>query len=204
MNVNPFSYLIEKLKSKVSKSGDTMSGNLTVDRRDGTISAEGYSYVIIGNDKATGTDKNSTGMLDLFGDTGNRVRLYALSPTATRYIGLPDKNGTAALTSDIQLQNMITAKSVNSGSTETANLLSDFSLADYNMINIVVYDNNWVRGSVFVTRNPINNLFNTIVPCMSGGSAKDMTVKQNSNTQLEFTNNVGLNLTVIVRGAKGF
>lgn len=101
MNVNPFSYLIEKLKSKVSKTGDTMTGKLTIDTQNGTTSAEGYSYVTLGNDKATGTDKNSTGMLELFGDTGNRVRLYALSPTATRYIGLPDKNGTLSLTSDL-------------------------------------------------------------------------------------------------------
>lgn len=101
MNVNPFSYLIEKLKGKVNKSGDTMSGNLTIDKQDGTVSTEGYSYLVLGNDKATGTDKNSTGMLELFGDTANRVRLYALSPTATRYIGLPNKGGTVALTSDL-------------------------------------------------------------------------------------------------------
>ena len=30
MNVNPFSYLIEKLKGKVDKSGDTMSGQLQI------------------------------------------------------------------------------------------------------------------------------------------------------------------------------
>ena len=30
MNVNPFSYLIEKLKGKVNKSGDTMTGELEV------------------------------------------------------------------------------------------------------------------------------------------------------------------------------
>ena len=124
--------------------------------------------------------------------------------SANRGYALPDASGTLALTSDTQLQDMIAATSVPSGSTVTANLLSGFNLSDYNMINIVVYDNNWVRGSAFITRNPLNNLFNTIVPCMSGGSAKDMTVKQNSNTQLEFQNNVGIALTVIVRGAKGF
>lgn len=35
MNVNPFSYLIEKLKSKVSKSGDTMTGILDIQRPSG-------------------------------------------------------------------------------------------------------------------------------------------------------------------------
>lgn len=46
MNVNPFSYLIEKLKGKVDKSGDTMSGNLSVQ-------VSGNAYL-----KVTNTDKS--------------------------------------------------------------------------------------------------------------------------------------------------
>lgn len=36
MNVNPFSYLIEKLKGKVDKSGDTMSGQLRINNNSDT------------------------------------------------------------------------------------------------------------------------------------------------------------------------
>ena len=36
MNVNPFSYLIEKLKGKVDKSGDTMTGKLTIEQNTDT------------------------------------------------------------------------------------------------------------------------------------------------------------------------
>ena len=36
MNVNPFSYLIEKLKGKVDKSGDTMTGTLNIEATNDT------------------------------------------------------------------------------------------------------------------------------------------------------------------------
>ena len=36
MNVNPFSYLIEKLKGKVDKSGDTMTGQLRINNNNDT------------------------------------------------------------------------------------------------------------------------------------------------------------------------
>ena len=47
MNVNPFSYLIEKLKSKVSKSGDTMTGQLI-------INANTQVPISISNENANG------------------------------------------------------------------------------------------------------------------------------------------------------
>lgn len=102
MNVNPFSYLIEKLKSKVSKSGDTMSGNLTVDRQNGTTSATAWSAVVLGNNTPSGTDKNSFGVVRLYGENQAYTDLYAPNTTTqNRDITFPDKNGTIALTSDI-------------------------------------------------------------------------------------------------------
>ena len=102
MNVNPFSYLIEKLKGKVDKSGDTMSGQLTIDQRNGTISDVDFSVLALGNSIASGTANNSTGIVDLYSDSGKKVRLYTESNiSATRFVKLPNNSGTVALTSDI-------------------------------------------------------------------------------------------------------
>ena len=94
MNVNPFSYLIEKLKSKVSKSGDTMSGQLNIDQRNGTISDVGYSVLALGNSIASGTANNSTGIVDLYSDSGNKVRLYTVeNVSGTKYVKFPNASG---------------------------------------------------------------------------------------------------------------
>ena len=59
MNVNPFSYLIEKLKGKVNKSGDTMTGKLTIDASNSTPLAingtnnAGTCYLGFGNSNGT-------------------------------------------------------------------------------------------------------------------------------------------------------
>lgn len=86
---------------RVAKSGDTMSGNLTVDRQNGTTSSEGLSYISIGNNIATGTNKNSTGIISLYTDKGTRTNVYANGTTATRNIGLPDASGTLVLENTI-------------------------------------------------------------------------------------------------------
>ena len=121
MNVNPFSYLIEKLKGKVDKSGDTMSGNLTVDRRNGTTLATAWSAVVLGNNKPSGTDKNSFGVVRLYGENQAFTDIYAPDTTSqNRDITFPNKNGTVALTSDIPTQNKI-ASYVSLSSTSSSN-----------------------------------------------------------------------------------
>lgn len=85
----------------VSKSGDTMTGNLYVNRSDGTTSTPGTSQINLGNSVAQGTDKNSYGRLAIFGKGTNYTFLQATNSTANRTIELPDKEGTVALTSDI-------------------------------------------------------------------------------------------------------
>ena len=74
MNVNPFSYLIEKLKSKVDKSGDTMSGDLTLGKASTVLKIRGADKYTNLTSNVTSSDKN---------------------------IALPDASGTIALTSDI-------------------------------------------------------------------------------------------------------
>lgn len=86
--------------NKVSKSGDTMSGNLTIDKADGTVSDVGTSQLIIGNSTPEGTAGNSRGVLRLYGKGANYVTLNT-DPTGNRTITVPDAQGTLAMTSDL-------------------------------------------------------------------------------------------------------
>lgn len=79
-------------------SGGTIVGNLTVNAQNGTTSAEGRSRLLVGNDIASGTDGNSYGMLTLYAKNTRHINISAVdSPTDSRNIYLPDKNGTLAL-----------------------------------------------------------------------------------------------------------
>ena len=75
MNVNPFSYLIEKLKSKVSKTGDTMTGSLEI---------QGGDLIL---------DANNSG--------GNMLQRQTTSSAMVFVNILPAQDGTLALTSQI-------------------------------------------------------------------------------------------------------
>lgn len=93
---NPFALIAERIK----KSGDTMSGQLSIDQRNGTISDVGYSVLALGNSIASGTANNSTGIVDLYSDSGNKVRLYTVeNVSGTKYVKLPNASGTVALDS---------------------------------------------------------------------------------------------------------
>lgn len=84
----------------VAKSGDTMSGDLTVINK-GTAQTVGASTLVLGNNIPRGTADNSLGRIDIYGYEQYRTRLYAASSTADRNIELPDKTGIIALTSDV-------------------------------------------------------------------------------------------------------
>lgn len=101
----------DALDDKVSKSGDTMSGTLAIngvqdalvaDSQNGTNGAVGWTFVKVGNNKASNVDKNSAGILRLYGKTDKFVDFFDNAGfSANRNIYIPDKNGTLALTSDI-------------------------------------------------------------------------------------------------------
>lgn len=147
MNVNPFSYLIEKLKGKVDKSGDTMSGTLKIDQQNGTISTEGYSYIHLGNSTPTGTNKNSTGSIRLFAGSGKYTNIVAGNLTANRAIVFPDNGGTVALTSDLNW-NLIQA-GLESGTT------IDFDATKYHDILIVPMANGNAWYNPFTVPNEL-------------------------------------------------
>lgn len=81
----------------VSKTGDTMTGTLYINRQDGTTSSTGTSQLNLGNSIAEGTDKNSYGRLAIFGKRSAYSFLQATGMTANRVHELPDKSGTLAI-----------------------------------------------------------------------------------------------------------
>lgn len=83
-------------------SGGNITGDLTVDRKNGTTAETGYGLIAIGNNKPEGTEENARGLLDLYGTTAYRARLVSGALTENRQIEIPDKGGTFALTSDIE------------------------------------------------------------------------------------------------------
>lgn len=85
------------LNAKVNKSGDTISGNLTLDKHSGTTSSLSTSDLILGNNIPQGTAGNSIGRIDIYGYNQYRTRLYAVNQTAHRNIELPDSSGTVAI-----------------------------------------------------------------------------------------------------------
>lgn len=94
----------------VSKLGDTMSGDLTIDRQDGMASTIGKSTLIAGNNISRGANKNSKGVIRLYARGTKYVDICASDNEAindNREINLPDKNGTVALTNDIKTKDVL-------------------------------------------------------------------------------------------------
>lgn len=127
MNVNPFSYLIEKLKGYVSKSGDTVFGDLTVNAENGTANVDAYTYLKVGNQTPKSSAKHSTGLLRLCGENGKYTDIYAPNSTASRDIVFPNKSGTVALTSDLKEWELFFDGTCDNANTlETKALLKNF------------------------------------------------------------------------------
>lgn len=97
--------------TKVAKTGDTMTGALTINRAAATqahfkrnnsgSTTTAASDVYIGNDIADGTDGATHGRIQLYGTTAYSVRLLAGAPTNNRTIYFPNSGGTVALTSNV-------------------------------------------------------------------------------------------------------
>ena len=95
-------FITAEMADAVSKAnGGTFGGNVIVDRKDGTASSIGTSWLTVGNSTAQGTDKNSKGVIAIYSKTNAASVIAATNVTANRSIELPDKDGTLALTSDL-------------------------------------------------------------------------------------------------------
>jgi hypothetical protein len=91
----------DALDDKVSKSGDTMSGNLTIDRQDGSPMIGGQSILTLGNNLGIDQDKNSEGLVYLYSMTGKKTVLTSTADGSDKIIEFPNKAGTVALKTDI-------------------------------------------------------------------------------------------------------
>lgn len=90
----------------VPKSGGTFTGNVKINDggldvdRPSSGTEEGFTYLNIGNDVASGTTGNSTARVQLYGNAGKRVRLYCVSGmTANRDVYFPNTAGQITVTS---------------------------------------------------------------------------------------------------------
>ena len=99
-----------EVDGKVSKSGDTMTGALVINRnseaqatfsRQNTGTSSAVSNITLGNGTADGTAGSTYGRVRIYGKGAYRTDLQAPDSTANRTITLPNKGGTVALTSDI-------------------------------------------------------------------------------------------------------
>lgn len=116
---DPFSTILGKIKKWFSdlpglfvyKHGDTMTGALTICRKDSELQANFIgdntkttsvaSMVSIGNATADGTVGSTYGRLRIMGKGKYRTDIEAPDSTSNRAIKFPNKNGTIALTTDI-------------------------------------------------------------------------------------------------------
>lgn len=146
----------EAIDSKVNKSGDTMNGNLTIDRQDGTTSTDGYSGIILGNNIPSGTEGNSYGAISIYGTNNRRVVLTAGTPSTHRSIEFPDKAGTLATEADT----MIYVKTISNVSSlpitvSDSNITSDMVAVNATLSNQSAQIGDWTvstsKGSLTIS-----------------------------------------------------
>ena len=153
MNVNPFSYLIEKLKGKLDITGGTISGNLLIDRHNGTTNTDGQTILILGNTTPSGTDGNSYGIVRVCGKGNKYTDFEASLATSNQLIKLPNASGTVALASDLNW-NLIQAN-IETGTT------INFDATKYHEIMIVPMANGsaWYNPFTVTSDLPSNVYF---------------------------------------------
>lgn len=108
--------LTNDLTNYVAKSGDTMTGDLTIKaalavnrasttqatfERDNSGTSSLSSIIYLGNNKAEGTAGCSDGVIRIYGKGSYYTTFDAPNSTANRKLTAPDKSGTIALTSDL-------------------------------------------------------------------------------------------------------
>jgi len=88
------------LLNKVNKSGDTMTGTLKVDTKNGTTSEVGISSIEIGNNTPEGSENNSKGVLKIFSNNSHYTTIQhnnSVPLSNTKSLFLPNHSGTIAV-----------------------------------------------------------------------------------------------------------
>ena len=143
-----------EVDGKVSKSGDTMTGALTINRssdvqavfsRNNTGTSTAITSIDIGNNVADGTAGSTYGRIRLFGKRAYRTNITASASTANRDIEFPNASGTVALTSDVD------AKVSKSGDTVSGTLHVSELAVDRGSHAVVLDSPSGLTSDVYVT-----------------------------------------------------
>lgn len=142
------------IDGKVSKSGDTMTGNLYIHKANSGTSLAN-SEAVLGNNIAEGITGNSRGVLRFYGTGTQRVSLFPSAITGERDIVIPDKSGTMALESDI------TFRRLSSGSWSW-NTQASYSIDAYSGNSVIVFGARSGKGFMAICPNNNNEVFEII------------------------------------------
>lgn len=163
----------------VSKSGDTMSGSLQINKQSTSTSTE-TSNLYLGNNIAGGTTGNSYGALTLFGKGTYKGRFIDIGNilTADRDYQLPNKSGTLALTSDIQdlkfprqknlgtftttaeLEAFLSACNVSTGKFDGDIMIGDYMMIAGYKCYVAGFDTEYNKGDTAMTAHHITCIAN--------------------------------------------
>lgn len=140
---------------KVNRSGDTMTGNLYIDRQNGTSSTVGLSQLVVGNNIPSGTAGNSRGAIVLYGEGTARGAISAELVTSNKSFYLPDTGGTLCVRTVTTLVNE-TANIAASGN-KTYAALTATALQAYDEIHFLAnFGNVFVNGTA--TKEQMQNI----------------------------------------------
>lgn len=130
-------------------TGGTFGGNIGIDRKDGTTSATGTSSLVLGNASPTGTDKNSRGQIQIYGNGANYSVLRAANVTANRTVDLPDATGQIMLNTTGTFNNNVKVETSN---TSTAQGYSNLTLGTNKAVGTAQNS----RGQLYIYGNGTN------------------------------------------------
>ena len=158
-------------------------GHVRADRQNGTTTQVGDSYVMIGNDTAAGTAKNSKGYLRLYSQGTKHIQLSTVSSVAeNRNIALPDKNGTVAL---VQKPTSMAYSSIQSAVTSQQNASNYDGINDVLHLNWAIKVTTTSQPTILATFGDLPNaLTNGKALILQRGTAIVYYATMNSNKQL--------------------
>lgn len=165
--------LLSNVEDRVSKSGDTMTGALTVNLQNGTASTVGTSSVIVGNNISQGVAQNSRGMIRIYGTNQNYVNLLVGDLTAYRNIAFPDKAGTVAVYTGVT----ITGKNSFTVGNVSARVIGDLLIARF---TLNCRTSAWTAGIVAASLNVTAAVAGSVPP-ENGTSAPWLEIAANSS-----------------------
>lgn len=177
-------------------TGGTFEGDVTVEEKNtGTTNVD--SYLTLGNAKATGTLGCTRGVLEIYGGSAYRTRIFHTSssrPTTNRIIYLPDKDGTFAITDDIpdelsDLSDDSTHRLVTDTEKTTWNGKSD---TDENVKQIFTDNTNtnfYLLGSNSDSQGDETNSVKKIAHAYFNGNSGNLTIRR-KHTATSLNNNI--------------